>query len=437
MSIRSTDGRGTNLCDLPRVGRFFSDEDGAGTAFSLFLLLILLMFSGLAIDYANGERMRSQLQAAADAGAAAAIIRISDHAEASARAIELASANAPTARNGNVVMAEDVVFGHWNNAEHRLEVGVLPINAVEVTARRAAANGNALPTFLMQFVGVDRLDVAARSVTLALPANCSGGGFFSRGKVNSGSNNDYRKGFCLYGDLGVKIGSDTYFEAGTSIEMPQLSDFAQSGSNTGVDEALRQATMTLTLPDLVPGIVTAMLSGNLSTAGLPGYITQVSYVNEITSSTVLMPHTLYIVQDVADIGSDAVLSDIAIVAGKEIKTGSNVRMHNVVFATTSKILFGSNNDFGTRDFCDWGTYSISAFAVDNIEFGSQSLIRGMQMASRSMIKLGSELRAADGVYAEAIGDIEYGSTDTFVGCADGLYGDLPIAALPGRVALVQ
>jgi hypothetical protein len=50
-------------------------------------------------------------------------------------------------------------------------------------------------------------------------------------------------------------------------------------------------------------------------------------------------------------------------------------------------------------------YSVYAFAVDNIEFGSSSLIWGMEMANRNMIKLGSQLRAADGVYSE--GDQQY------------------------------
>lgn len=437
MSNPSTDRRGTRRRNPPRVGPFVSDADGAVTVFSLFLFAILLIFSGIAIDYANGERIRSQLQAAADAGAAAAILRLSDQSEARARAIELASVNAPKVRHGNVVVAKDVVFGRWNRSVKRFEAGVSPINAVEVTARRAVANGNALPTFLMRLVGVDWLNVQAHTVTLSMPGDCTGSGFFSRGRVASGSNNDYLNGFCLYGDLGVKIGSDTYFEIGTSIEMPQLSDFTQSGDNAGVEHALRQATFTLTLSELVPGMVTAMRSGNLAAANLPKYINHVRHVKDITASTVLEANTLYIVEEVADIGSNVELSNIAIVAGKEVKTGSNVRMHNVVLATTSRILFGSNNDFGTSDYCDRGTYSIYAFAGDNIEFGSESLIRGMQMASRGMVKLGSQLRGADGVYAEAVNDIEYGSADSLEGCAGGLYSDLPATALPGRVAMVQ
>jgi hypothetical protein len=187
----------------------------------------------------------------------------------------------------------------------------------------------------------------------------------------------------------------------------------------------------------VAGICSAVDTGDLASAGLPNYITQVQFVKNITSSTTLQPNTLYVVEEVADIGSNRTVSEIAIVAGKEVKTGSNVRMHNVVFATLDKILFGSSNDFGTSDFCDRGSYSIYAFAGDNIEFGSQSLIRGMQMASRNMIKLGSELRAADGVYAEASNDVLYGSADSLEGCASGLSSEIAATTLPGRVALVQ
>jgi hypothetical protein len=312
-----------------------------------------------------------------------------------------------------------------------------------VTARRADTNDNALRTLLMSLIGVDRLQVSATSIMATLgdlPAECSGSGLFSRSRVMSGSNNRYLNNYCLFGHRGVEIGSDTFFQVGTIIQMPRLSDFRQSGNNSGVVAALREAPRNLQLPDQVVPIMTAMRTGDLSVAGLPSFITRVERRNSISPSTVLIRNTLYIIRDVADLGSDRNVSDIAIVAGIEIKTGSNVTLNNVILATNGKITFGSNLSFGTRDFCERGAYSVYAFAVDNIEFGSSSLIRGMQMASRNMIKLGSQLRAADGVYGEAISNIEYGSADSMAGCPTGLTSEVSLSVLPGRpgpIALVQ
>jgi hypothetical protein len=151
---------------------------------------------------------------------------------------------------------------------------------------------------------------------------------------------------------------------------------------------------------------------------------------------VLTPNTLYIVNDVADLGSNRTVENIAIVAVKEVKTGSNVILRNVVLATNDKILFGSSNDFGSSNYCDSGNYSVYAFAGDNIEFGSESLIRGTQLVTRKMLKLGSTLRGLQGVYGEALEDIDYGSADVFGGCPGGLtsgVGDTAINAGSGLV----
>jgi Flp pilus assembly protein TadG len=425
--------------DPTRRVDFARSEGGAATVFSLFVIIMLLMIGGISVDYASGERIRSQLQGAADAAAATAVTRISSPQLAREHAIAVAALNAPVAIHGNVLLASDVVFGHWAMSPGVFRAGETPLNAVRVTTRRAAANGNPLRSFLLRFVGYATLDVSAEAVMVALASglrHCSGGGLLSRTMIKTSSNNTYRNDFCLYGRSGVEIGSDTVFERGTRIEMPRLSDFKQSGNNIGVAEALRQATQPVDLPDRVAGIISAMRSGNIATSGMPSYIHSIVTLGAISSTTPLVEGTLYIVNGVADLGSDRTIRNIAIVARGEVKTGSNVRMENVVFASENKILFGSTNDFGNVGVCQSGRYSVHAFSMQNIEFGSQSRLRGLFLVSRDMIKLGSNMLAAEGIYAEAINNIEYGSNETFVGCPNGLQSPF----VPGsevQIALMQ
>ena len=297
------------------VKRFGRDEQGGLTIFMLFMILVLVVLSGIAVDYSNAERTRSQLQAAADAAAIAAVTRISDPQEARNKAIEFASLNAPAAIHGQVLVADDVEFGQWDADARAFVPAAAPADAVRVTTRRADVNDNALPTYLLRLTGLmnsgegtEAFNISAQAVmaTSFIPgtAKCDGSGLFSYRKIESGSNNSYRDGFCLYGRRGVKIGSDNSFEDETSIEMPNLSDFEQSGNNSNVNQALRQGTQDIDFPNRVQGIINDMRSGDLSRAGLPSYITQVVTVSgDMDDDYNLQPGTLYIVNGDVDLGS--------------------------------------------------------------------------------------------------------------------------------------
>jgi len=398
---------------------FGGNEDGALTALSLALLVAFLMIFGLAVDYANGIRLKAQLQAATDASALAAVIDLPDNVEATSQGLAIARTYLADTDHGNAILASDFEYGQWDGGTFIKDA--TPHNAVRVTMNRGNSRGNALRTYMLRLVGMSSFDVAASSIALArvLP-ECETGGFFSEAQVISGSNNDYLDEFCLYGRQGVKIGSDNTFDTGANIGMESLSNFEQSGNNRGVNDALIESTYDLVLPDLVGSVIGSMASASLTS--LPGFVSSatVRRLNSIDSTTVLIPNSLYIVDEVADLGSDRTISDIAIVAGKEIKVGSNNTLYNVAFATHDKILYGSNNEIGLSTYCGSGEYSSYAFTSSNIEFGSANLIRGMQMASRQEIKLGSDVRGIEGVHAEALGNFDYGSADVYGGCPGGL-----------------
>lgn len=186
--------------------------------------------------------------------------------------------------------------------------------------------------------------------------------------------------------------------------------------NKGLSDALIENTYSLVLPDLVSDVISDMRSATF--AGLPSFITYGPVkLEKIEDKTKLQENTLYIVDDVADLGSNKTRKNIAIVAQKEIKVGSDNTLHYVVFATHDKILFGSNNDIGINPYCNSGEFNSYIFSSSNIEFGSNNSIRGVQMASREEIKLGSELGKVEGVHTEALGSFDYGSADNYGGCA--------------------
>lgn len=385
------------------------------------------MLGGLAVDYTNGVKAKAHLQAVADAGALAGVQDLPDEAIANTTVKQFVALNAPESNYGIVVKNEDIVFGTWNPTTRSLEFGNPPYNAVSVVVHRRQSGDNPVPTLLLRLGGILSWDVQARAIAIRgiseqIAGPCSSGGLFTKGVVYSGSKNDYVDSFCLHGEQGVTIQSTNTFAPGTVISMnDHENDFVQSSDNIIPEGTLASSTYDFPLIDLIPGLESDLSSGDRSR--LPDFITQVIRVNEITSSTELVEGALYIVTEVADFGSNITLNNIAVVAGKEIKTGSNVIMTNTFLVTNEKILFGSANDFGSADFCDQGTYSIYAYSGNNIEFGSESLFQGMQLAAAGEIKLGSELRGMNGLYGQAAGNIDYGSADVYGGCPEGLIGE--------------
>ena len=411
------------------LAQFSRSEEGWVMVWSMFFLLALALAGGLTVDFANGIRRKMPLQVSVDAAALAAVIDLPDSDAATLAGMDIAESYI---KDGALTIEpEDFVYGKWDTATGTFDPDATPFDAVRVTAGRETSRGNAVSTYLLPFAGVGHFDINVSALARSKSdQSCKGGGFFSNQKVNSGSNNGYKDNFCLYGRTGVKIGSDNSFDPGVDVVMPNLALLEQSSNNTGLAEALLEDDISLTMPGRVPTILAAMRSGTLS--GMPGFITHGPvYLSTITDTTPLAAHTLYIVSDVASLGSNRSLANIAIVAQKEVMVGCYVTLNNLVFASSDKVLFGSNNTIGLAGYCASGKYSANAFSPSNIEFGSNTYRRGMQFAAQGMIKLGSDVAGAEGVYAESLGDLEYGSADVLGGCPNGLASDFGASPVPG------
>lgn len=140
----------------------------------MFALLLpaLTASVGFAVDAALMRVAQTRLQVAADAAAAAASRQLQTAQSAQAEAARVAALNLPSTSHGSVVTANDVETGTWNNTSRVFTAGSSNFNAVRVTARYAAANGNAHRLVFGNVLGLPNVNLAA-SATAVCPSNPS------------------------------------------------------------------------------------------------------------------------------------------------------------------------------------------------------------------------------------------------------------------------
>lgn len=141
----------------------------------MILFTVLCAFVSFSVDYGRVQVAKSQLQQAADAAALSAIQDLDSGATAAQNsAIATAAFNSADGRPVNLNSSTDIEFGSWNNNTNTFTVlpgSAAAVNAVRVTTRRTAANGNAIPLFFA--LGRSSCDV--HSSAIAYKTSNSGG----------------------------------------------------------------------------------------------------------------------------------------------------------------------------------------------------------------------------------------------------------------------
>lgn len=417
------------------LAAFRDDTAGVATAASLYILIVMLMIGGLAVDLSNAIRAQARLQALADTVAMSAAMHLPDAAAATSAALDTATRNQPaTGSRRAEIVQEDIVIGIWDPATRGFQPGGGNPTAVLVTARHSAQNGSALPTLLLRLVGVTWIDVGATAVGYRprFP-RCSGAGYFSRERTVVVNSNHFSNGFCLHGEAGVTLNNVNTFDPGTTIGMPDLADFEERRNNYGAREALTRYSHSFARLDALPGIMSAMRAGSLSAADLPGYIRHGPvHLNSINANTELEPGTLYIVSGNVNLGSNIAVSEIAIVATGTIRVNSNTELKDVVLASNGTITINSNNYLGEseQEYCRTGRYSSYLLSRSDITFGTNNTLRGVMMLTDGRLDGGNNNDAADGVYVEAGGRISLGNANSNNGCPEGLERELGPEHLP-------
>jgi Flp pilus assembly protein TadG len=151
-----------------RLRQKFSNfkRDQRGAVFIIVAVAMPVIFGAAAasIDMGHILYIQSELRAAADAAALAATDELDDEDAAKLLAVQYAELNMPVTQNGNVVDPDDVILGNWDTDTSTFTAAGTPTNAVQVTARRSSANGNAIGLYFAKLIGFDSKDVSELAV---------------------------------------------------------------------------------------------------------------------------------------------------------------------------------------------------------------------------------------------------------------------------------
>jgi Flp pilus assembly protein TadG len=132
---------------------------------SAFLMIVMMALAAFAVDVGYIAEARTQLQKSADASALAAAAKLPSLAQATLAATATATSNKTSITPA--LKTSDIVYGYWNRNTATFTspkpVG-RPYNAVRITLRRTAANGNALGLFFGRVLGTHTTDVTASAI---------------------------------------------------------------------------------------------------------------------------------------------------------------------------------------------------------------------------------------------------------------------------------
>jgi len=152
-------------------------RSGSILVLSAFLMLVMLGMVAFALDTGYIVAVKTQLQAAADAGALAGVTGLPEgDSKALSLAQTYAQSNFASGRAVEIVPGEDLQLGYWN-AETRqfqtLSAAQPTANALRVTSRLSTARGNQANLFFARALGRNNVDLQATAVAV-LPSNFKG-----------------------------------------------------------------------------------------------------------------------------------------------------------------------------------------------------------------------------------------------------------------------
>ena len=413
------------------IRKFVKQQDGALTAFGLFLALSSIVIGGLAIDVANAMMARTQIQAAADAAAHAALYirEFEDSATAKQAALDVANVNMPAARFGSLLTANDIQFGYWDRDANAFQIDADSKDGVYVDISRLASKGNSVGTYFLRFAGIGSWDVRRGSVFETYIPSCFREGIVAEDVVDIQSNNVYTNGFCIHSNTHVEFNNNNMFHDNVVVSMPDRTDIAlpASGleSNDGLEDALRDNAYQIRILNRLPDVIDDLYAGGADYA--PDYITSTSVVS--LGSRNLNPSDLTAgrIHKVAcnssgqsvNFSAHKSFSDIVLVTNCKVFFGEGVTLDNVVVATThtgdKSMSSPSGLQLGRDDNCatDGGTQLLTMGSMD---FPADLSVFGSQLIAMKNISFTANANGIEGVSFIAGGTISGTSNMTMGFC---------------------
>lgn len=298
------------------LNRFWRQQCGGVTVFNVVLLSVIFGMAGIAIDSSNAYRTRAMLQATADAAATSAAFDLPNEDAARATAVAYAKYLMPPVAHGAVVRPNDVIFGQWDIGTGVFDRGATPANAIWVRTARHESNANRLPTYLMKFVGVNSLDIAASAIAVFEgEPTCSN--IIANNTITVGQDLRVGAGVCIYARNGINTGQDP--QAHPDGRIGTLAPF-----NISTGQSPRIPEQSKFEADIVPhrALNINALIDNLEANGRPGYTTRV--VTSLPSN--LIQSSIYIVNGNVNIGDDRRERDVIIAVRGNLKMGQDARI---------------------------------------------------------------------------------------------------------------
>ncbi|MEC9431328.1 MAG: TadG family pilus assembly protein [Pseudomonadota bacterium] len=433
-----------------------NDSAASATAISVVWLMALLMLAGVALDAANGFRVRAMLQATADSAALAAVLRIENPAAARAAAHQLAELNMPAATNGDVLPDANVELGLYEPATGIFLSGMIPYNAARVTVRRGGDDGGLeVPTFLLGITGFDAWNVAASAMAAVRPTaggggdqHCAGGLILSQATMQMGGGNTLRDGMCIHGEQGVHFGGASWFteDVRVSALLPLTIVMGTTRSGSAPASSVKQNEPTHLEPLVLPRLndIFSDLWTELNDSGVDRYYGDLvpdflknaeGFVNVVRVDnwwwTVqpgdLQPHTVYMVNHGMQLAGGVSAANVGLVVKGQIGMGGGpgVTFDKVYFFGEGALNFSGDAAYGQAEhFCEDGEYDVYLMSKDAISlggWGDTSWTHAM-MAIAPTFAPGGAMKNAGGIYAEARNTIQMGGNVDLAACGNELSG---------------
>lgn len=419
--------------------RFCRDETAAISVMAVAWIPIVLAVGGLALDTANAMRMRTQLQAVADAAAHAALYTRhgADQAAGRAAAHAIVDLSLPPSRNGDVLRDSDVVFGVWDAETATFTPDEDSATAVRVDLSRVAARGNPLETWLLRFAGRESWDVSRAAVFETWRPACLTEGFVAEGVVDLRSNNSFYNGFCVHSNTHVELQQNNYFETGVVVSMPDSGTIVipKSGfeQNEGLEEALRDGSYNIRvlnhLGEMIDGV--AAYGSEL----MPDYIAAAGEIildPRNVAAADLVPGRVH--RAVCNGGGTltlpgVVMREIVVVTDCAVKFSNGAALEDSVVATTStdtrSVTAPSGLRLGADDDCAEGG-GAQILTLGGVDVASGISFYGGQIVASGDVDFTANADGIEGASLIAGGRISGTSNMTMGFCGVGMEDNLEL-----------
>lgn len=427
------------------MNSFKQNETGAITVFGLFLFAAIMLVGGLAIDMTYLVNARSQMQVTADLTAHAALYNRDIHHSADrlkaaeiakAEALKVVEATMPKAKYGEVIKAADITFGTYDVEKELFTPSATSAKAVHVSSTRLAEKANPVSTFVLRVLGFGAYDVAVQSIFTTFRPTCFREGFVSDEPIDIQSNNAFTNGFCLHSNSHVSLNSNSTFETGTVVAMPDMNDLDMptSGwiSNDGLGVALRDGAYRLRIVNKLEKIKKGL--EDRDPEFVPDYIdlTQpVEYVSPNSGKGITMadltPGRIHVLgchsNGVLKIDEAVAIREVVILTDCQVKFGQALHLEDVVLFTSNpidkSITSASNLFVGKDDGCSEGG-GTQLLTLGGMSFTASLSIYGSQLIARGDIEFSANANGIQGASIIAGGTISGTSNMDMGFCGTGM-----------------